>query len=385
MGIDRSTVSNKLRLLKLPEDIQDKVNEGILSERKAVALTPLLELTDEEEEASENLGYWSKPKDIIRSAPGESSDTIRDRVKRCKQQIKDEIERQRKALERQKELEATPAAEKPLRTMDMRHNEYEQIRKKIKGCSIDCACRRRALNYSDKEVDICINPNRLKGLKAKQTRETRKARRAMLDGFRKQIQAKLHPDGAGFGDPVTWSPFVIATLATKVLAPLATKDIEKTISMLPPESAKAFDGLRTHTYGTRDEAVAQLVTAVTDREVGVSMDTLLEFALLALLEREYREFIEFVDRKNIPLFDSILEAEPIPIDVCAQTLDPASWTAVLNWPTAYDGLALPLYKQGWMLFENGGGEYQLKNPKLTLVTQTSAEVGTLMKWAAKQA
>lgn len=40
-GLDRSTVANKIRLLRLPPDVQAKVRTGKISERQATALLPL--------------------------------------------------------------------------------------------------------------------------------------------------------------------------------------------------------------------------------------------------------------------------------------------------------------------------------------------------------
>ena len=44
LGVDRSTVANKLRLLRLPEEVQARIAGRELSERQAVALLPLYEL-----------------------------------------------------------------------------------------------------------------------------------------------------------------------------------------------------------------------------------------------------------------------------------------------------------------------------------------------------
>lgn len=44
LGLDRSTVANKLRLLKLPQAALDRLQAGELSERQAAALLPLMEL-----------------------------------------------------------------------------------------------------------------------------------------------------------------------------------------------------------------------------------------------------------------------------------------------------------------------------------------------------
>lgn len=67
-GIDRSTLANKLRLLRLPWDVQECVRSGTISERKALAMLPAVNGNGEE------LG------ELVYLAAEMSSDDIRDRV-----------------------------------------------------------------------------------------------------------------------------------------------------------------------------------------------------------------------------------------------------------------------------------------------------------------
>lgn len=62
LGIDRSTVTNKLRLLKLPRTTLDQLQSGALSERQAAALLPLMELP--ESCRSIRVGCWVGSKSI---------------------------------------------------------------------------------------------------------------------------------------------------------------------------------------------------------------------------------------------------------------------------------------------------------------------------------
>lgn len=81
LGIARPTVSNLLRLLKLPEQIRQALIDGKISERVATALLPMYELPEETIQIA-NIG-WAvrKPSDIERMATtGESSDRIREHV-----------------------------------------------------------------------------------------------------------------------------------------------------------------------------------------------------------------------------------------------------------------------------------------------------------------
>lgn len=45
LNLDRSTVTNMLRILKMPEDVQGSISTGVLSQRAAMALLPWYELT----------------------------------------------------------------------------------------------------------------------------------------------------------------------------------------------------------------------------------------------------------------------------------------------------------------------------------------------------
>jgi ParB/RepB/Spo0J family partition protein len=77
LGIARSTVANILRLLQLPEDVQDELLLGKISERQALALLPVAN----SEQAQE----------IVQAAvSGASSDEIRERVSQAKAEMEAE-------------------------------------------------------------------------------------------------------------------------------------------------------------------------------------------------------------------------------------------------------------------------------------------------------
>lgn len=80
LKLDRSTVANKLRLLKLAPDAQALLATGALSERQAQALVPLADLPAEALARAEK--EWEKPSKLLAEAPLLSSDAIRDRVHR---------------------------------------------------------------------------------------------------------------------------------------------------------------------------------------------------------------------------------------------------------------------------------------------------------------
>jgi ParB/RepB/Spo0J family partition protein len=78
LGISRPVVSNSLRLLTLPAEVQQRIAAGELSERQAMALVPMFDLPQATLNAYEKGGYaWPKPADVLKSAGERSSDMLR--------------------------------------------------------------------------------------------------------------------------------------------------------------------------------------------------------------------------------------------------------------------------------------------------------------------
>lgn len=80
LGLDRSTVANKLRLLKLPEEAIDALRVGTISERQALPLLALVDLPQDAREYAEHLEYnYSKPSQVLKNAltGKSSSDEVR--------------------------------------------------------------------------------------------------------------------------------------------------------------------------------------------------------------------------------------------------------------------------------------------------------------------
>lgn len=93
LGINRSTVSNILRLLKLPQNMQDALASGQISERVAQALLPMYELPEHTRKIA-NDDYWLSPKITEQKAmDGESSDSIRNHVKRIYDQFTRQLQK----------------------------------------------------------------------------------------------------------------------------------------------------------------------------------------------------------------------------------------------------------------------------------------------------
>lgn len=83
LGVDHSTISNLLRLLKLPEDLQQAILEGKISERQAQAILPVFEAptTAADSNSYGHYGYSTNSEGIKKAAlEGESSDELRRKV-----------------------------------------------------------------------------------------------------------------------------------------------------------------------------------------------------------------------------------------------------------------------------------------------------------------
>jgi hypothetical protein len=79
LRFDRSTVSNTLRLLSLPDTLQWALGDGYLSQRQATALIPFFELTTDEQEALLIKADFAEFIDLCRNGKI-NSDTIRERI-----------------------------------------------------------------------------------------------------------------------------------------------------------------------------------------------------------------------------------------------------------------------------------------------------------------
>lgn len=81
LGIDHSSISNILRLLKLPANVQEALSAGNMSERQAMALLPLFDIP-EKAELYDDSYYYLSPSKVIKNAidGGMSSGAIRESV-----------------------------------------------------------------------------------------------------------------------------------------------------------------------------------------------------------------------------------------------------------------------------------------------------------------
>lgn len=83
LGLGRTTITNKLRLLQLPEELLDRIHAGRISERQAMALLPIYNAPEPVRQRmnAPKVGWATKPEDVIKQAVrGASSDTLRQLV-----------------------------------------------------------------------------------------------------------------------------------------------------------------------------------------------------------------------------------------------------------------------------------------------------------------
>lgn len=83
LGLSAAVVSNKLRLLRAPDDVQQAVATGEISERQAAALMPIFDLPPEAMARAQNDagGYGYRVGDLLKQAKaGQPSDSLRERA-----------------------------------------------------------------------------------------------------------------------------------------------------------------------------------------------------------------------------------------------------------------------------------------------------------------
>lgn len=134
LGVAPATVSNKLRLLHLPEDIQASLDEGALTERQALALVPLYQLAEDDVALLRQAygGYYAPERiaaDTVQH--GQSSEIIRDRVSRAKdllKRTKDEAECDLDLDDASEECDSGPSREEVNANAEERQLERQEHR-----------------------------------------------------------------------------------------------------------------------------------------------------------------------------------------------------------------------------------------------------------------
>lgn len=296
LGLARPTVANKLRLLKLPEDLLQAVATGQLSERQALELLPAVTLSEEDRAALKRTYTFYTPERIRSQAlAGASSTTIRDEVKQLKKAIKFQRQRDEREAEARRQVEAAvvKAAEEGTELIDVRDlksNQYDEVSddpksyRYVPGCSAECECRKKAIGHSGAIVDVCTNPGRRNALKGKKTRDRKKERRQERTKRLEKLEKKLIRDGR-----VVWTPQAISLIVKHVFMhhSISVDDIRAAAAALGLPKTIAEIGRYSNEAAEAEKLLRSL-----------SMDTALLFALQAIIQKDLREWIEFEGHKT---------------------------------------------------------------------------------------
>ncbi len=124
LGMGRSTVANKTRLLKLPEDVQGAIHDGRISERQGIAFLPALDIKPHEMDGAHlaknaDFGYWQAPTpNALRQRLVEKGDLTADQVRTAVEKTKAAVERAKKDRWEREQRQAAepPAPSAPART-----------------------------------------------------------------------------------------------------------------------------------------------------------------------------------------------------------------------------------------------------------------------------
>lgn len=221
-------IANAMRLLDLPDDVQERIRQRELSPSHGVALarfrdfpavaSNLAELavinhwTSSQLEGEKIPGHWqlvqrgvtralwnaSFDQTICRKCPFNARRHAQgDVYEYClKPDHFDELAAAAKAKSEAKvqaNLEAAKAAGADVDELpkleNLKYDQYARVEgyNKPSGCTENCPCRGRAIDYNGKVIAICTNPRRYKSLQSQDTKARNKERKAQHD----QVLAKL--------------------------------------------------------------------------------------------------------------------------------------------------------------------------------------------------
>ena len=238
LGIAESTISNALRTLSLPPAVIDLVRVGKLEMSVAKSLTRFAKWPDAVTRIAEllttELGRWSV-RDVESSLPGaytlqkenllrqiDSYSTEFDWKANCidcpfgayyeqskhtaycfrpahYNQLQKEAKDAKNAQQQSKLAKAINKAQntqddsKLPRLAEFAHGACETMfdDKRPPGCSLDCPCAARAINYTGEVVAICSDTKRLKKLRAAETRDKKKTIEQEAEALIMQMTAMM--------------------------------------------------------------------------------------------------------------------------------------------------------------------------------------------------
>lgn len=315
LGLGRSTVANKLRMLKLPEGILEHVAGGELSERQAIALVPAYtEITDEDLEMmaeDEQSFYFNPPDSIVEQALAGrwSAENIRTQVNIAKERIERTRERQKKI----EEAKSKHAAGDIPHVRDMSWDSYESLHGDVAGCTGDCACRAKAIGYDEKVVEICTDPSRRQSLRRQHKKNIKKERNERVNKQRSEFWKQYFDDST-----FTWTPAVIRILAEEVVLGTSKDCVIRALDKLAQLGAldenerQALDGLAAGNWNNREPGLDAIEKLPLDTAMMLILACKVEYGFMAIVE--HGEEASWVNPKWPILKDSLPYG-----DVCAQT------------------------------------------------------------------
>lgn len=310
LGYKRPTVTNKLRLLKLPQDVQKLTSEGTISERTAQALYPAFTLSEEDQAIVGEFESWQKtPEKIVElAASGHPSTTVRLMVENLIDsiaQLKAKKQREAEARKKLEELGGDANGIPHKRTLP--HGAYEDVsddkknHRYVAGCSSECECRLQVIGYDGGLDFVCSNPSRHRGLKSKATKDRKaKARETVAESIAALYETIVS------GDVVNWNPALIRLIVWNGLSGPNASDIREAlddlvgVGLLTEQQRKDLDGLAVSYHLEKGRALDALSS--------VDMHTALLIVAGSAIRNEMRDHVEFGGK--LTDWKRVMKAEP---------------------------------------------------------------------------
>lgn len=310
LGYKRPTVTNKLRLLKLPQDVQKLTSEGTISESVAQALYPAFALSEDDLAYVAEFETWEKtPERIVElAAGGHNRDSIRgfvDRLTTTIQEKRSRKEREAEAKRKLEELGGEANGIPNLRTLP--HDAYENVsddkknHRYVAGCSSECECRLQVIGYDGGLDFVCSNPSRHRGLKSKATKDRKaKARETVAESITALYEKVVT------GGVVNWNPMLIRLIVWNGLDGPNASDVRETlddlvgVGLLTEQQRKDLDGLGVGYHVEKGSALEALMQ--------VDMNTALLIVAGAALRKEMRDHVEYGNK--LTEWKRVMKAEP---------------------------------------------------------------------------
>lgn len=287
LGLNRSTVANKLRLLNLPPEGQTALADGHLSERQAIAILPAFALLESEPEFCAGLSrdayaYPPHPEAILKEAlSGRDSAHLRERVGRLRDGLKRHKEEEERRAEREAAREQGEASGALPRLRDMSYSEYNVLSGGVPpGCSAECPCRMKVLNYVDEEEEICSDPKRFTKLRQAAERERKAKLAKQLNRKRQTILAALGGDTR-----LEWSKVALVTLVRHAVGGSGKQSLLQAAELLGIDEGVVHIAGYYEKPEEHQRAIAILLELPTER--------LLQFPIVAMVERELTARLEW--------------------------------------------------------------------------------------------